>query len=405
MDEKNLIWNPFHKGYLENPYEQIRILREHNPIHKGINGCWMLFRYDDVKFLLTDPSFRVWETPEMVASKGKFLKGPGNFHALSSMLTKWLIFLDPPDHTHLRALIVKIWNAYAVRDKIQEVVRETLSHLSDKEEVDIVADYAVLIPTRLICRILGLPPEDYAMLRKWSYHLIHVLEPFESLHQLRELNRTAEEFHEYLMEVIWVKERRPDNFFISKFLAANDSLPRRLSHDEIVSTISLMFLAGIETSINLFSQTILLLIKNPRQAEFVRENEFLSIQATNELIRYITPTQYTKRVTMKDIEIRGVKIKAGEPVLGSLVSANHDPDVFDEPDKLDLKRCNNPHLSFGYGPHFCVGARLAIEELSVSIPALLRRYSSIALLNEKSYQWDSLIINRTLKSLHIILHQ
>ncbi len=404
MNEKNLIWNPFLEGYFENPHKYLRHWREQNPVHKGINECWILFKYEDVKFLLTDPIFKTWKTHEAVTSANKYLDESKNFDELSKVFQKVLLFLDPPEHTHLRGVIAKIWNFYSLQEIIQESVEESLEELSGKREIEIVADFARAVPTRIISKILGLPAGDYKIITNWSYQFISALEPFVSLHELNKFNRHAVEFHKYLTKIIKYKEHNPDGVFISRLLEVNKTLDKPVSNDEIISVLCMLFFAGIETSVNLLSQSILLLLENPEQSEIVRETDQLSASAANEFIRCVSPVNYTKRVATEDFEIRGKKIKASESLFGGYISANFDADVFENPEKLDLTRNKNPHLGFGHGSHFCLGAKLGREQISRSIPALFRRYPNMNLQSEKSYKWDKLIMNRALKSLYINLN-
>ena len=384
---------------------QLRSLRELNPIHRGINGRWMLFKYEDVKFLLSSPIFKTLKIHEMVASKNRLLNGSENFNDISLASAKWLLFLDPPDHTELRSVVAKIWNKVDLRKTIQEVVAEAIEGLSKQKEVDIVKDFSVFIPSKIICKALGLPVEDYSILRNWSYYFNRVLEPFESLHDLLFYNRKAQEFFVYLDRIIESKKQNPDDAFISKFMSSNQSMAQPLSHSEIVSVISVMFFAGIETSVNLFGQSVFHLIRHPEQARLLREDESILPRAVEELIRYVSPAQYTTRIASEDVTISGKQIKAGDILLGAMVSANRDADVFENPEQLDLTRVANPHLGFGYSLHYCLGARLAREEMSVSIPALFRRFPEIALDPHRNREWETIIINRGLKSLPVILHQ
>lgn len=404
MKEKNPIWNPFRENYFENPHEYLRLWRERNPVHKGINDCWILFKYEDVKFLLTSPIFKTWKTHEAVLSANEHLNELESFNDLSSVFNSVLLFLDPPKHTELRAIITKIWNSIPTREFIQEAIDESLEALSKKNHIDIVADYARAVPTRLISKILGLPHADYDRITNWSHQFIVSLEPFVSLPQLREYNRHAREFYEYMSGVLESKTRQPDEFFISQFLEINKTLDKFLSRDEIISVLCMLFFAGIETSVNLLSQSVLLLIKNPEQAELARETEELSSSAANELVRYVSPVNYTKRVASENIEIRGSKIKAGESLLGAIVSANFDEEIFKNSERLDLSRDKNPHLGFGTGSHFCLGAKLGREQISRSLPALFRRFPNIGLRGEEKYQWEKLVMNRALKSLPVNLN-
>lgn len=404
MTEKELIWNPFCKGYLENPHEHLRVLREQNPVHKGINGRWMLLKYADVKFLMNNPVFKTVKVSEAIRKKNLLLNGQGNFDQLADISAEWMLFFDPPEHTEIRSMVARIWNNYDLTKDIEEIVEENMRTLSGKTSVDIITDFAAYVPSQVICKILGLPLEDHTKFKNWSYCFNSTLEPFASLNDFIYYNEKAIEFYKYLDKIINDKIKTPDEAFISRFLEANRNLAEPLSRPEIISVIAFLFFAGIETSINLFGQSVLLLIEYPEQARLLRENEAITPLAVEELLRFVTPSQYTTRVATEDLEIGGQRIKAGDFVMGASVSANRDADVFENAEEFDLSRRKNPHISFGYGLHYCLGARLAREEVSISFPALLRNFPDIALNPEKKYQWDKIIINRGLKSLPVNLN-
>lgn len=398
------IWNPFQKGYMENPFEQMRLLREQNPVHKGINGRWMLFKYEDVKKMFTNPVFKTLKISEMVSSKNFLLNEGENLNKLTAMTSKWLLFLDPPIHTELRSMVAKIWNSFDMKAEIEEIVESTLSMIETKKELDIVEDFAVVIPSKLICKILGFPIADYSKLRNWTLYFNRVLEPFESIHKLKLYNKKAEEFYDYLEKIIIKKMNKPADDFISKLIKTNQNSDNVLLQREIISVISVMFFAGIETSVNTFGQSILQLINHPTQAERWREDDSITPRAVDELIRFISPAQLTTRVASENIEIHGNLIKKGEIVMGAMAAANRDPEVFENPEVMDFEREKNPHLGFGYGLHFCLGSRLAKEEIGISIPALLRKFPKIKLHPNLKYEWDTIIVNRGLKSLPVILN-
>ncbi len=397
------IWNPFEAGYMENPLQQLRRLREHNPIHKGINGRWLFLKYDDVKNLLTNPIFTTVKVSQTINSKSKLLPGNVNFDKLAEISAKWMLFFEPPEHTELRSQVARIWSKYDATEIIRETVEESLALLAKMQTVDIISDFASYIPSKVVCKILGLPAEDYFKLRQWSYSFNSMLEPFTTLHDFAQYETKAREFYDYLGEIIKQKSERPDEAFISSLLEANQNFDKPLNQSEIISVISFMFFAGIETSINLFGESVLLLLKNPLQAQILREDDSIAANAVEELLRFVSPSQYTTRVLSEDLEIRGQKIKAGEFVMGATVSANHDEDIFENAAQLNLKRAKNPHLSFGFGLHYCLGARLARLETLHSLPALIKRFPAMRLNPNQKYQWDKIIINRGLKTLPVVL--
>ena len=398
------MWNPFRKGYCDNPSEQLRELRDVNPVHKGVNGRWIILRYDDVKRLLTDPAFKTVKFRAEVASKAKFLQDGENFDSISAVAAKWFLFFDPPQHTEIRETVAKIWNTYDIRANIEAITEECLDKIAGKKQVEIIREFAVFVPARVVCGVLGLPPEDYEMFKVWSYSFSSLFEPFATLYDLKEYNRSAEEFFEYMDRVIERKLSQPDETFISKLLTENETADRPLTRSELISVIAFLFFAGIENSVNLFGQAVFYLMANPKQARLLRECDDIVPTAVEELLRYVSPNQYTTRVAASDIEMRGQLIKKGDFIMGATVSANRDPEVFEDPESLNLLRKKNPHLSFGFGLHYCMGARLAREEISVSIPAFFKRFPGLRHDPARPMEWDKIILNRGLRSLPVILH-
>ena len=291
-----------------------------------------------------------------------------------------------------------------MQDAIQTITEASIQRIADEKEVDIIKDFAVVIPTHVVCKILGLAIEDSEQFKTWSYHFNSLFEPFATLYDLAHYNQSAKEFYDYMNGVLTAKKQQPDEAFISKMLVVNETFEKPLNNSELISIIAFMFFAGIETSVNLFGQSVLQLIRNPEQARILREDDSMITSAVEELLRFVSPTQYTTRIAAADTEIGGQMIKAGEFLMGATAAANRDPEVFSHPDKLDFTRKTNPHLSFGFGAHYCLGARVAREEISVSIPALFRRFPQIALNPEKNFEWDKIILNRGLKSLPVVLH-
>jgi len=402
-DTNPLVWNPFREGYIDNPHKQLSFLREQNPVHKGINGRWMFFKYEDVKFMLLNPAFETIKLHEQISSKNQFLDEPKNLNRLSTATSKWLFFVDPPEHPPVRQLVLKLWNQYNVRNYIEQVVEETIENIASKKNVEIVSDFAVLIPIRIICKILGVPVEDYRQLRQWAYNFARTLELFESLNKLLLYDKSAQEFYEYMEKIVDDKKHNPDDSFISNFLVGNQTLEKPLGGEQLVSVFIILFFAGIETSIYLIGQSVLHLIQNPAQTQMLRDDLSLTQRAVEELIRFSSPLQYTPRIVTEDVEIRKQVIKSGETIMGCVASANRDPETFKNPEELDFTRKSNPHLSFGHGLHHCIGAKLAREEMNALLPAFVKRFSKIELDGMKPFQWDTIITNRGLKQLHVVL--
>ncbi len=396
-------WNPFQKGYRENPSQQLEVLRRENPVHKAMNGRWVVLRYEDVKRVIHSPAFQTVKFSKAMAEKQKYVGDRGSVDKLSEISARWVFFYDPPEHTEMRTMLMKIWNKLDLTGVVEEVIAENLSALAGRRHAEIMNDFATFIPSKVVCHILGLPCEDYRKFRKWSYSLNNMFEPFATFHDLVLHNRNIVEFYDYIDNIIEVKQQKPDGGFISRFIEENAQCPAPMERSGVISVIAFMFFASIENSINLFGQSVLRLLQNPSQLKRLAEDEAIVPTAAEELLRYVSPVQYTVRVAAADTEIRGETIRQGELLMAATVSANRDEDVFDDGESLDLLRNPNPHLSFGYGLHFCIGAKLARLELQKSLTALLRTFPGIALRPEEPLVWDKTILSRGLRSLPVVL--
>ena len=184
----------------------------------------MLFKYEDVKFMLSNPTFKTIKLHEQINSKNQFLDDPKNLNRLSTSTAKWLFFVDAPEHPVVRQLVVKLWNQYDVQNHIEQVVEEAVENIASQRRVEIVSDFAAIIPIKIICRILGLPVENHRQLRQWAYNFARTLELFESLNKLLLYNRSAQEFYEYMEKIVEDKKHKPDDSFVSNFLVGNEAM-------------------------------------------------------------------------------------------------------------------------------------------------------------------------------------
>jgi pimeloyl-[acyl-carrier protein] synthase len=397
------IWNPYTKGYRENPHEHLNQLREQNPVHRAINGRWMLLRHADVKAAFGNPVFRTLKFHEILAQKQAVMPEGSNMHDVSASTRNWLLYLDPPDHTRPRNLMMRVWNQHKVRAIIEDVITETLTDLRTQQRADLVTDVAGLVPTKIIFRVLGFPDADFHRLRGWTMQLVQAVEPFKSVYDLQVLNDSVRDFQAYLEALAESKRTQPDDTFLSKYLLANDQADDPLTVPELLAAFVNLFFAGTETSVYLFGQSLLALIQHPAQTQQLRQNPALIQAAAEELFRYVSTVNYTLRVPAEDVTIRGVPIRAGEIVSLSVIAANYDPAVFDDPDQLRFDRPTNPHIAFGHGSHHCMGSRLAREMLQVLVLAFVEQFPTVRLDPERPPVWASTITNRGLSSLPVCL--
>lgn len=323
-------------------------------------------------------------------------KSLGRIYSDRTPMTEWQTFnwlhsesileSEPPKHTRLRGLISKAFNRNRIeslRPKIQEIAEELLDQLDDKESsFDLISQYAEPLPVRIIAELLGFPRDEEHLLRPWSQAIVKMYEVSPSESAQREAQQAATEFSKYVHDLMVVRKANPGGDLISE-LAQVEEAGERLSTHELIATCVLLLNAGHEASVNGFGNGMVALFKNPEQRDLLFKNiDEHAETAVEEFLRFDSPLQLFERTAKEDLEISGVKIRRGEKVASLLGSANRDSAVFQDPDSLDITRAPNPHISFGGGIHFCIGAPLARLEMSIALPALIKRFPKLQLFSE-----------------------
>jgi cytochrome P450 len=369
----------------DNLYENYRRMREEEPVFVDHSdkargaGCVMLFRYDDVAAAFLDPRIDKDEiAPEFIEKLVK--SGHHDLVNLGRTLSGVLLFKNPPDHTRLRGLISKAFTPRAVegvRGRIEIVVNKLLDLASRKGSIELIREYAVPIPLITIAEILGVPPAEHHLLKKFSakssrlFDLDHV-----DLPTLFAVAKTVSEFSEYLRGLVNRRRLEPRDDLISRLVSVHEK-GDALTEDEIVSTSLFTLIAGHETTTNLIGNGVLALLQNPEELSRLRNQPELLESAIEELLRFYSPIQRTSRRVKEDLEIRGVPIRQKMLIGAVLGSANRDPERFPEPDRLDIGRKDNAHLAFGGKTHFCLGANLARVEGYIAIQKLIERFPNL----------------------------
>jgi cytochrome P450 len=379
------VFNPFEPGFAEDPYSHYEQLRRLDPVHESPVGLWILFRYDDVLRVLRDSSMSVEDqngsVPPMLENPERMARFEGRGRNNGSMLG-----LDPPDHHRLRRLVAKVFTPRVIEDlrpRVQALFDDLLADAKARgtSEIDVISDIAFPLPFTVISEMLGMPEgQDRLRLRSWSGAMVKTLDPIVNDQEFAEALAAGVEMNQYLLDVIEWKRGNPRDDLLSALIAAEDA-GDRLTVEELIDQITLLFIAGHETTVNLIGNGTLALLRNRAQMELLAGNPSLDANAIDELLRYDPPVQDSRRITLTDIEMRGRKIPARSFVLTSLASANRDPEQFGpDADELDITRANAAtHVAFGGGVHHCLGAALARLEGQVAIGGLVRRYPNMEL--------------------------
>jgi cytochrome P450 len=402
------VFNPFDPGFAADPYRHYAQMRDLDPVHETPIGVWMLFGYDDVLRVLRDPSLSVEERnavipPMMVNPEREALVGE------RSGGNRAMLNLDPPDHHRLRRLVAKVFTPRVVEDLRPRVQSLFDSLLSDAEaraeaQIDVISDIAFPLPFSVISDLLGMPDgQDRLQLREWSGALVKTLDPIVSDEEFVAALAAGDEMTAYLREILVWKRANPGADLLSGLLAAEEA-GDRLTEQELIDQVLLLFIAGHETTVNLVGNGILVLLRNRAQMELLARDPSLDANAVEELLRYDSPVQNSRRITLTDIAIRDRVIPAQSFLLTSLGSANHDADHFGPTaDELDLTRPDAAqHVAFGGGVHHCLGAALARLEGQVAVGSLVRRYPRMELTTEELV-WNGRLVLRGLTALPVAL--
>ncbi|MEA2827487.1 MAG: pimeloyl-[acyl-carrier protein] synthase [Actinomycetota bacterium] len=372
------------------PYPTYAFIRRHEPVHHAPDGTWVLTRYDHAAAVLRDPRF----------STNPARLGEGIDPATSSPVrqagSNLMMFLDPPDHTRLRGLVSQAFTPRTVdslKPRIERLVDELLDAVVERGdgELDVLADLAYPLPTVVICELLGVPVADRESFKGWAAGASRLLDNYLDQAALMEGMAAGMELFRYFSDLVEQRRAHPGPDLLSALLAA-EAEGDRLSHAELLSTVTLLFVAGFETTMNLLGNGMLALLRNPSEIDRLRADPSLVRTAVEELIRYDGPVHITARIATTDVEIGGERIREGEQVAVSLGAANRDPEQFPDPDRLDVGRTPNRHLGLGGGPHFCLGATLARIEAQAAFAAVLRRFAHLELATEHPTYRDHFVI-------------
>jgi cytochrome P450 len=303
------------------------------------------------------------------------------------------LFLDPPDHTRLRKLVSKAFApkvVNALQPEISSLVGGLLDRIAEKGEFEVVEDLAHPLPVAVICRLLGVPLEDEPRFSRASALLAQSLDPFVAFTgQLQagveERQQAVRWLREYFHGLIEERRSRPGDDFISGLIAVEES-GDQLSHDEIISTCTLLLIAGHETTVNLIGNAILAMLRNPIQWAALGADAGRAPAIVEETLRYDPPVQLIGRIAADDMAIAGIEVPAGDVMMLLLAAAQRDPAEFDRPDAFDPDRGALRHLGFGRGAHYCLGAPLARLEAGAALSAVTARFPDARLGSEPRYK-------------------
>jgi cytochrome P450 len=403
MAETEVVYNPFEPGFVEDPYSRYAAMRAGDPVHHSALEFWALFAYDDILRFLRDPSLSVEDrnaTPtQLDAMVAEIL------HDRVDRGTRSMLSRDPPDHTRLRKLVTKAFTPRVIQDlrpRIQALVDGMLDAAAERGDIDVITEFAFPLPFAVISEMLGVPVSDGAQLREWSGLIVRSLEPLVDPDTIRAIADASDHMFDHVHGLISGKRKDPGDDLLSALIAAEEH-GDVLSDDELVEQVTLLYIAGHETTVNLIGNGVLGLLRDRDQLTRLQREPALMPGAVEELLRFDSPVQMTRRITLTQVDIGDKTIEKGAFCALVLASANRDASRFgDDAERLDVGReAAHQHLSFGGGAHYCLGAALARLEGEVAIGSLIRRFPGLALADEPA--WNGRLNLRGLDRLPVAL--
>ncbi len=382
-----IIFDPFEPGYFADPSVQLNALREQEAVHfMEFTGGYMVTGYDDAFRLLRDRTVgstaqNATSTPSIDAERAALAQDPAGPNMLR---------VDGDDHTRMRRLVSQAFTPRAIelwRARATELTEELLDVFENRGSGDALHDFALPLPATVISDMLGVPKADLAKLRGWSHAMAKTLDAVNTDEERRRSIDAARAMDGYLRDVYDAKLADPaDDIFSALIAAEHDG--DRLTKNEVISNIRLLYVAGHETTTNLIGNGLVELFRHPDQLEMVRDSDAHDTNLVEEVLRFNSPVQMTRRIPDHDIEVAGTTIPAGSVILLCAVSANRDPRKFGPTaDEFDITRVDaKDQLSFGGGAHFCLGAALARLEGAIAIPRIIRRFPNLAEVAEPEFE-------------------
>lgn len=366
---------------LADPYPLYRRLREEDPVHwDPFLHAWVVTRYADIVSVLRDFSAARTPTPELLVSMGLEDLCP-----IANVMVMQMLFLDAPAHTRIRSLAAAAFTPQRVvtlRDHMREIATRLLDAVEPQGRMDVIADVAGPLPCMITAEMLGVPAADAPQLRAWSGDFAQMLGNFQhNPERAPHVRRSVEEMVSYFRSAIRDTRRHPRRGLIQSFLtASNDG--DHLTEDEVVANTIITMVGGQETTTNLIGNGVLALLRNRAELQKLRDNPSLIPPAIEEMLRYDAPSQQTARLAVQDVALGGKRIQRRQAVIAVLAAGNRDPERFRDPDRFDIERIDNRHLSFGWAAHFCFGAALARMEGQIVFEEMLR-FSDWSLENHR----------------------
>ena len=388
IQNKRVQLNPRDPRFYNNPYPFYDELREKTPIFYWEEfGFYCFVAHVDVSALFRDRRFGRQITHLATREELGWPPEREELRPFTEIDRYSILELEPPDHTRLRSLIQKAFMARQIeqlRGRVETLTHQLIDEMESEGNTNLLDKFATTIPLTIIAELLGVPTENGEQLLEWSHAMVAMYELGTTPDQEKKAVRASKEFAAYIKDYVNFLRKNPQDNLISKLIEVEES-GEKLSENELITTCILLLNAGHEATVNVIGNGVYALLQNRDQLELWQENEGVGKTAVNELLRYDTPLHLFNRWVLEDLTYKGHHFPFGTQIALLLGAANRDPAGFYQPNKLILQREYNPHVSFGGGIHYCIGAPLARLELQTALPILLKRLPNLTLAEQPTY--------------------
>ena len=386
--------------FLADPHPAMAAIRAAGRVARDVQGTWLISHHADANAGLR--TSRLSRDPRHWSAYAQYRPFIAE-STLERVVESWMLFSDPPRHTRLRQLASVAFKpkvVEALRARVAQVTDALLDEVADHDQFDLMSTLAQPLPVRVICDVLGLPPEDFGTTKAWSDALAIIVEPVTRRAQREAADRAAQEMVAYLRaHLARHRERRIDDDLLGALIRAQDE-DGAISEDELLGNLVLLFIAGHETTTNLIGNGMLTLLRHPDQLSRLRTDTGLMHTAVEEMLRFEGSVNVIARHTVEPYAVGETVIPPGETIFFLASAANRDPAAFADPDRFDVGRSPNPHVAFGAGIHYCIGAPLARLEAQVAFARILDRFNDLRLA-DVTPRWRPMINLRGLETLHL----
>ena len=390
---------------LDNPFPDLKYFRENKPVfyYPPLNQ-WFVFGHDDVANLFSDPRLSADRMKGFVDAAPEEVRE--DLWKVAPYLEMFMLMNDEPDHTRIRKFVHLGFNAKVIgnlKGQIQQIADELLDRVQEQGRMDASEDYGFLLPAYILSDFMGFPKEDRHRVLQWSLDFIGFFNVIPiSAETTRPMVRSATEMIDYTKRLLAERREDPRDDFLGTLARAKTE---EITEDEIVANTMLLLLAGHVAPRNLIGNTIYLLLTHPDQFHKLRSKPELLRNALEETLRFEPPVTLIPRIALEDFELHGNTIRAGQIVQLSIASANRDEAHFPDPYRFDITRKPGKILSFGHGPHGCLGAPLAMEEAQIALETLFRRMPGLRLDNSREIRWYRNAANRGPENLPVVFSE